>query len=104
MQLPASRWQRPSLHRGEAAAARMHCPIDNWDYDARYTEGTCPICGWRPEAVGFAAPLWMRTFQKVDWELAGLFMTVVLLVVLGILVERAAGLTAGDLGGFLAGR
>ncbi len=104
MQLPALRFRRPSLASGEAGVGRLHCPIDDWSFDARYTDGACPICGWRPEGLTWAAPPWMRAYRRVDWELLSLFVTLLLLVLLGILVERAAGLTPSDLGGFLAGR
>jgi hypothetical protein len=104
MQMPALRFRRPSFAAGGETVGRLHCPIDDWDFDARYTEGACPICGWRPEGLAYAAPLWMRVFRALDWELVGLLVMVLLLVLLGILVERAAGLTPGDLGGFLSGR
>lgn len=104
MQLPALRFRRPTLNFHAGSAGKLHCELDDWWFDARYTEGACPICGWRPEELAWAGPLWMRAARRVDWELAGLFVMVLLLVVLGIFVERAAGLTPGDLGGFLAGR
>lgn len=106
MQLPAIRFPRPPLAGlgGSSSVAKLHCDLDDWWFDARYTDGACPICGWRPEGLTYAAPLWMRLYRRADWELAGLVVMVVLLVVLGILVERAAGLTPGDVGGFLSGR
>jgi len=34
------------------------CPIDDLEFRPYYTDGACPICGWRPdEAVG--RPWWL---------------------------------------------
>jgi hypothetical protein len=105
MQLPALRFRRPTFGDWTAGPPeKVHCELDDWWFDARYTDGACPICGWRPDGLTYAAPVWLRAFRRMDWELAGLLITVLLLVLLGILVERAAGLTPGDLGGFLSGR
>ena len=103
MQMPALRLQRPAFPRPAATVAKLHCELDDWWFDARYTDGACPICGWRPEGVAFAAPLWLRTARRTDWELVSLLVTVALLIVLGIFVERTAGLSPGDIGRFLSG-
>ncbi len=103
MQLPALRLPRPVFQRPAATTARLHCEVDGWWFDARYTDGACPICGWRPEGVTYAAPLWLRVARRTDWELAGMIVMVVLLVALGVFVERAAGLSPGDIGRFLSG-
>src|SRR5205823_2868118 len=34
-----------------------HCPTDDWDFAPRYTDGACPICGWRPEGIDTTPPL-----------------------------------------------
>ena len=40
-----------------------HCPYDDWDFPPRYTDGACPICGWRPEGIDVEPPLTAR----IDW-------------------------------------
>jgi len=105
MQLPAIRLpRRPSMQRPGPTTAKLYCELDGWWFDARYTDGACPICGWRPEGVTYAAPLWLRAYRRMDWELLALVLTVALLIVIGILVERTAGLSPGDIGRALSGR
>lgn len=102
--MPSLRLQRPSFMGPRSGTARLQCPVDNWWFDARYTDGACPICGWKPDGVTYAAPMWLQVVQRADWELLGLVFMVIVLVVLGILVERAAGLSPNDIGNFLTGR
>jgi hypothetical protein len=66
------------------------CEADDWEFDARYTEGVCPICGWRPEGAP-SAPRWLALSRKVDWEMIGLFTLFVLLVFTAVIVSQAAG-------------
>jgi len=40
-----------------------HCPNDDWDFAPRYTDGVCPICGWRPEGIDVTLPFAAR----IDW-------------------------------------
>jgi hypothetical protein len=50
--------------RGRAADEVLaHCPTDDWDFAPRYTDGVCPICGWRPDDVDVAPPL----VARIDW-------------------------------------
>ena len=67
---------------GRAATPRVTCPVDDWEFDPRYTDGVCPLCGWRPPGPRVEAPVSAR----VDWfwPMAGLLF--VLSVVMGILV------------------
>ena len=103
MQIPALRLPRPAFQRPSASTAKLHCELDDWWFDARYTDGACPICGWQPEGVTYAAPLWLQIARRTDWELVGLLFTVALLIVLGVFVERTAGLSPNDIGRFLSG-
>jgi hypothetical protein len=73
---------------------RAYCQLDHWGFDPRYTGGVCPICGWMPDGVQ-AAPAWIRVLKKLDWEILGLLVLVIALVVLGGLVAYAAGLAPG---------
>jgi hypothetical protein len=72
-------------------AKKTHCPVDDWDFDARYTDGACPICGWRPEGSAVAAvPAWRQQLARVPWDYVGLGFLFVVLVALGIFVALAA--------------
>jgi len=68
-----------------------YCELDKWRFDPRYTQGTCPICGWAPEGAP-KAPRWLTLANRVDWELLGLFLLADALIVLGLVVAHAAGL------------
>ena len=72
------------------APRRAYCELDKWSFDPRYTEGRCPICGWTPPGAP-SAPAWLAVARKFEWELAGLVLLLVVLVILGVLVARAAG-------------
>lgn len=69
---------------------RYHCEVDDWDFDPRYTDGRCPICGWAPEGAP-TAPAWLVAARKFEWELTGLFVLAIVLLLLGGLVAHAAG-------------
>src|SRR5689334_18483745 len=70
---------------------RVHCDLDDWTFDPRYTQGRCPICGWVPEDAP-AAPRWLALVNRLDWDLLGLFLLADVLVLLGLVVAHAAGL------------
>ena len=72
--------------------ARAFCELDRWSFDPRYTDGRCPICGWQQEGAP-NAPAWLMLARRVEWELLGLFALLIVLVVLGLVVARAAGIT-----------
>jgi len=72
------------------APVRAYCELDRWSFDPRYTEGRCPICGWTPPGAA-VAPAWLAVARKLEWELTGLVLLLVVLVILGVLVARAAG-------------
>ena len=69
---------------------RYFCELDGWTFDARYTDGRCPICGWAPDGAP-TAPGWLVAARRFEWELSGLVALVVVLFVLGALVAHAAG-------------
>ena len=72
------------------AHMRAYCELDKWSFDPRYTDGRCPICGWTPPGAP-AAPAWLAVARKFEWELTGLVLLLAVLVILGVLVARAAG-------------
>jgi hypothetical protein len=63
-------------------AVRAHCPVDDWDFDPRYTDGVCPLCGWRPPGTPVEPP----AFVRIDWFWPVVVLVVVMSVVMGILV------------------
>lgn len=73
------------------ASVREFCEVDRWSFDPRYTEGRCPICGWQPDGAP-SAPAWLTLARRVEWELLGLIVLFIVLVVLGLIVARAAGM------------
>jgi hypothetical protein len=58
------------------------CPVDDWDFDARYTDGECPLCGWRPPGGPVAPP----TFHRIDWFWPLVGVVAAVSVVMGVLV------------------
>jgi hypothetical protein len=72
------------------APVRAYCELDKWSFDPRYTEGRCPICGWTPPGAP-SAPAWLVVARKFEWEITGLVMLLVVLVILGVVVASAAG-------------
>jgi len=68
-----------------------YCEADKWKFDPRYTQGRCPICGWKPEGAP-NAPRWLAIANRLDWEMLGLFLLADVLVLLGLIVAHAAGI------------
>jgi len=68
-----------------------YCEQDKWQFDPRYTQGQCPICGWAPAGAP-SAPRWLALANRVDWELLALFLFADALIVLGLVVAHGAGL------------
>ena len=79
------------LGRAGRPANRAYCEADQWAFDPRYTQGQCPICGWKPEGAR-AYPMWMVLARRVDWDLLALFLFADLLILLAVVVARAGGL------------
>ena len=74
----------------KSSGSRAHCELDQWSFDPRYTDGKCPICGWAPPGAP-SVPAWLALARKLEWEIAGLVLLAVVLVILGVVVARAAG-------------
>lgn len=72
-------------------ASVCHCELDDWDFDPRYTEGVCPICGWQPEGAP-PAPQWLLLSRRVPWDVVLLLVVLFVAVFLGMIVAQAAGL------------
>ena len=70
---------------GTGDGVRVRCAFDDWEFSPRYTDGVCPLCGWRPEGVAETLPL----VQRLDWFLVTLVVVLVASILMGILVIRA---------------
>lgn len=70
---------------------RYHCEADGWTFDPRYTQGRCPICGWKPDGAP-SAPGWLAILNRFDWDMVGLFVLADVLVLLGLIVAHAVGI------------
>ena len=70
----------PGLRRPEEVEA--HCPIDDWTFAPQFTDGRCPLCGWRPEGKRVEPP----RLSRVDWFWPSMTLMLVLSVVMAILV------------------
>lgn len=66
---------------------RAHCPVDDWTFDPRYTDGVCPLCGWRPPG----APIEPPVSARIDWfwPTVGLMAAVSILMAVLVLVAYA---------------
>ena len=64
------------------ATVRARCPLDEWEFDARYTDGVCPLCGWRPPGAPVPAP----RAARIDWFWPALAAMAVASVLMGVLV------------------
>jgi hypothetical protein len=73
------------------SALSVHCAADRWDFDPRYTDGACPICGTPVEGAA-AAPRWLRLSRRVPWDVVLLLALFLVLVVLAKLALHAAGI------------
>jgi hypothetical protein len=69
----------------------VRCEQDGWDFDPRYTEGRCPICGSRFE-IADAAPRWLLLSRRVPWDIVLLFALFFVLACVAQIVIQAAGL------------
>ena len=64
---------------------KVTCPNDNWTFAPKYTEGVCPLCGWKPEGVEYSAPFAAR----VDWFWPSLFFMLAASIAMSVLVVLA---------------
>ena len=94
---------RRPLGRGTAAPRfTVRCDADRWEFDPRYTEGRCPICGSAID-IAPAAPRWLLLSRRVPWDMVFLFALLLAMVVLSFVVVRANGmLPAGAFHGWPA--
>jgi len=83
MTVMAQRMRRfiPTGHRSDDTA-RVVCPVDNYSFAPKYTDGVCPLCGYKPEGVEFHAPFAAR----VDWFWPSMVFMVAASIAMSILV------------------
>ncbi len=77
-----------SVMAARTGKTTLHCPNDDWDFDPRYTDGVCPICGWGPGKRPTAA--WLARVEALPWDYITLAIFAVVLIVVGVLVGMAA--------------
>ena len=70
---------------GTGDGVRVHCEFDDWTFSPRYTDGACPLCGWRPDGVAEETPL----VQRMDWFMVMLVVVVIASIIMGVLVLHA---------------
>ncbi len=75
------------------SAIYVHCDADDWDYDPRYTEGSCPICRQGPPGAP-AAPRWLLMSRRVAWDLVFLACLFLVSIVLALAAIEASGLAS----------
>ncbi len=63
---------------------RVTCPNDGWSFAPRYTDGRCPLCGWRSR-VDASPP----RFAQIDWFWPTMIALGVVSIVMGVLVVLA---------------
>ena len=62
------------------------CPVDDLPFRPYYSDGVCPICGWKPDGYAVATP-WTH---RADWALVAFVALVVASVVMATVVIRLA--------------
>jgi hypothetical protein len=62
------------------------CPVDELSFRPYYSEGACPICGWKPDGYVVGTP-WTH---RADWALLAFLALVVASVVMAVIVLRVA--------------
>ncbi len=70
---------------GTGEGPSVRCPADDWEFRPRFTDGACPLCGWRPPGVVDETPL----IARIDWFLVALVVLVAVSAVMAVLVGRA---------------
>jgi hypothetical protein len=90
------------LPRIRRQPSRYFCELDRWSFDARYTNGRCPICGWAPAGAP-TAPGWLMTGRRMDWQVFGLLALAIILLLVGLIVAQSVGFTLPTAQGHLPG-
>lgn len=73
--------------------SKIHCDLDDWDFDPRYTGGACPICGWTPPGAIRGKTALMSRLERIPLDYIALGLLGFVLVVLGVMVLIAAGVS-----------
>ena len=81
--IAAARQRRADAH------AQAICPGDAWAFTPLYTDGACPLCGWKPEGYTYAAPL-LTPYLRYWGALAGIAaMSVLMCIVVIVALLKA---------------
>ena len=76
---------RTLFGRRADAKARAICPVDSWAFTPLYSNGACPLCGWKPDGYVYRPPL-LTPYERYWGALGGI---VALSVVMAIFVITA---------------
>src|SRR5206468_3684285 len=71
------------------AERRVTCPNDRFAFAPRFTEGTCPLCGWKPKEAVAAPPLLARVDRF--WLAVGLWGAASLLMLVLVVLAYVRG-------------
>ncbi len=81
---PAARRRRQADLR-----ARAICPVDSWTFTPLYSDGRCPLCGWKPEGYVYAPPP-LTPYERYWGALGGILATSVAMCVVVVLAYTHA--------------
>lgn len=70
---------------GRAQYEPAHCPVDDWDFVPHFTDGVCPLCGWRPPGLPVEPP----AFTRIDWFWPAVALLMVVSIAMGVIVLLA---------------
>jgi hypothetical protein len=69
------------------AEDRVVCPIDDLEFRPYYTDGECPICGWKPTDP--VAEPWWQTADPVVVAFGAAVLVAVIMVIIVIAAYRS---------------
>jgi hypothetical protein len=77
------------LERRDSAETKVVCPIDQWAFRPRYTDGRCPICGWEAPSSVVRLPF-SRRMDAFGWMLIAFGVaSVVMLILVSVAYTRS---------------
>jgi hypothetical protein len=63
------------------------CPVDDLEFRPYYTDGECPICGWKP-ADPVSLP-WWKSADPVLVSFGGMLVAAAIMVIVVVLAYQA---------------
>jgi hypothetical protein len=81
---PAARRRRRADVR-----ARAICPVDSWTFTPLYSDGRCPLCGWKPDGYVYTPPP-LTPYERYWGALGGIVATSVAMCIVVVLAYTHA--------------